>query len=174
MSRSLCAALCFALAACASAPKSSSEQPGAEKSDPAKANAEKFQATLSSTGEVPPPTVGSAAPTGTATFVSDGTSVTYTVTASGLTSDYTAAHIHSGGPGVAGPAVVPLNLAAGPTPGSAGGQGSFDASAIKGKNADGSPMTMADLLKAMRSGSTYVNVHTTNNKAGEIRGAIGP
>jgi hypothetical protein len=33
-------------------------------------------------------------------------------------------------------------------------------------------MTMDDLLAALRSGGLYVNVHTANNKAGELRGQI--
>jgi hypothetical protein len=161
MHRALGAAICFALVGCAgSAPKPTAS--------------ETFHATLSPTTEVPAPTIGSATPAGTATFISDGTTVTYTVTATGLTGDYTMAHIHTGPAGVAGPVAVPLNLTAGTAPGTAGGQGSFDASAIKGKNADGSPMTMNDLLGAMRGGTTYINVHTTNNKPGEVRGQIGP
>jgi hypothetical protein len=122
---------------------------------------------------VPPPTLGSATPSGTATFTVKGSSIAYVVTAIGLTSPAVAAHIHSGAPGVAGPALVPLEVTAGSTPGTAEGEGSFDASAIKAKNPDGSPMTLNDLLGALRSGGTYVNVHTANNKPGEIRGQIG-
>ena len=33
-------------------------------------------------------------------------------------------------------------------------------------------MTLDDVLAAMRSGGTYVNVHTANNKPGELRGQI--
>ena len=40
--------------------------------------------------------------------------------------------------------------------------------------ADGSPMTMDDLLAAMRAGGLYVNVHTASNKSGEVRGQIKP
>ena len=75
-------------------------------------------------------------------------------------------------PGTAGPVVVPLQLAAGA--GSATGEGTIDAAAIKGKNADGSPMTMNDLLAAMRGGALYVNIHTASNKSGEIRGQLRP
>jgi len=79
---------------------------------------------------------------------------------------------HAGASGTAGPVVVPLQLAA--TPGGASGEGTIDAAAIKGKRADGSLMTMDDLLAALRSGGLYVNVHTANNKAGEVRGQITP
>ena len=75
---------------------------------------------------------------------------------------------------MAGPVIVPLAVTPGPTEGTAVGEGTIDASAINGKNADGSAMTMSDLLAAMRSGNTYVNVHTANNKPGESRGQIQP
>lgn len=156
--------ICLALLACASAP--------ATQSPPS--SPETFRARLDAASEVPPPTLSGASPSGTATLTSQGNTLLYKVSVNGLSSPYVAAHIHTGAPGVAGPVIVPLTLAPGPTEGTAGGEGTIDAAAIKGKNADGSPMSMADVLTAMRSGSTYVNVHTTNNKAGEARGQIQP
>jgi hypothetical protein len=35
-------------------------------------------------------------------------------------------------------------------------------------------MDLEDLLEAMRSGNTYVNVHTSQYPGGEIRGQIRP
>ena len=96
----------------------------------------------------------------------------YKLAASGLSGPPTAAHIHIGAPGAAGPVIVPLTVAAGSSPGTAAGEGTFDASAVKGKKADGSAMSLEDVLAAMRSGGTYVNVHTANNKPGEVRGQI--
>ena len=150
------------LAACASAaPKPEAAAP------------ETFQATLDSGSEVPPPKVdASAQPSGKAAFTVAGRTIVYKVSADGLSSAFTMAHIHAGAPGTAGPVVVPLQLAA--TPGGAAGEGTLDAAAIKGKRADGSLMTMDDLLAALRSGGLYVNVHTANNKAGEVRGQIKP
>ena len=83
------------------------------------------------------------------------------------------AHIHLGAPGAPGPVIVPLKVSAGSWPGTATGEGTFDASGVKGKKPDGSAMTLDDVLAAMRSGGTYVNVHTANNKPGELRGQIG-
>ena len=67
---------------------------------------------------------------------------------------------------------MPRNVAAGPSAGTATGEGTFDASAVKGKKADGSAMSLDDVLAAMRSGGAYVNLHTANNKPGEIRGPV--
>jgi hypothetical protein len=48
---------------------------------------------------------------------------------------------------------------------------SFTASDIVGQNGQ-PPITMDSLLKLMRSGNTYVNVHTAQFGAGEIRGQL--
>jgi CHRD domain-containing protein len=155
---------CMALLACT----------GSNAANPAaKPGPETFQAKLDATNEVPPPSLSGNTPSGSATFKSQGNAILYKVTVTGLSSPYVAAHVHTGAPGVAGPVIVALTLTGGPD-GSASGEGTFDASAIKGKKADGSPMSMADLLAAMRSGATYVNVHTANNKPGEARGQIQP
>ncbi len=164
MGRHIAVGLAFMLVACAT-----TSTPGSEATQKMPGT---FRATLDAAHEVPPPNVGSATPSGTATFTVEGSSMTYALAATGLTSQALAAHIHSGAPGTAGPVLVPLAVKAGPTPGTASGEGTFDASAIRGKNADGSPMTLNDLLTALRSGGTYVNIHTANNKSGEIRGQI--
>jgi CHRD domain len=67
---------------------------------------------------------------------------------------------------------VQLNISQGSDPGSAAGEGSFDASAIKAPPNGGSAMSWNDLLSGMKNGSLYVNVHTQNNPKGEIRGPI--
>jgi hypothetical protein len=158
---------CMTLLACTSTSAPIADTPAA------KAGPETLQAKLDATNEVPPPSLSGNTPSGTATFTPQGNVVLYKVSVTGLSSPYVAAHIHTGAPGVAGPVIVALILTGG-LDGSASGEGTFDASAIKGKNADGSPMSMADLLAAMRSGVTYVNVHTANNKPGEARGQIHP
>jgi hypothetical protein len=160
-----------ALAACATgSSSSSSSQPDPNRF---KTGAETFQARMDARSEVPPPNLDStASPTGNAMFTVNGTTVAYKIEASGLSGPPTAAHIHTGEPGVAGPVIVPLTVSAGSSPGTATGEGTFDASALKAKKSDGSAMTMDDVLAAMRSGNTYVNVHTANNKPGELRGQI--
>src|SRR5471032_433236 len=174
MQRIIGAMSLFALAACASAPAPaptpvSSSMPAASSMASASMT---FQATLSQGDEVPPPKLDAGVqPSGSATFTVSGTSIAYKVTATGLSSAYAAAHIHAGAAGVGGPVLAALTLTPG-APGTASGEGTIDAAAIKGKNADGSTMSMDDLLAALKGGSAYVNVHTVNNKAGEARGQI--
>lgn len=131
-----------------------------------------FHASLSSDVEVPKPQLDpGVSPGGSATFTVMGTTVSWQVQASGLSSPYTAAHLHAGPPGVAGPVIATLSLTEG-APGTASGQGTIDASSITGKNPDGSPMTVDALVSALQRGETYVNVHTQKNKKGEARGQL--
>ena len=67
---------------------------------------------------------------------------------------------------------LPLTISAGSDPSSASGEGSFDASAIKA-TPDGNKMSWSDVIAGLQSGSLYVNIHTQNNKPGEIRGQVG-
>ena len=110
-----------------------------------------FKADLSGATEVPP--VATAA-TGTATATLDTATkaLNWTVTYTGLTP--TAGHIH--GPAAAGAnagVLVPFS-------------GSM-ASPIKGS------ATLTDAqVSDLEAGRTYVNLHTANNKGGEIRGQL--
>ena len=114
-----------------------------------------LEATLDATQEVPAPGGPLPGAGGTATFKYDETdkSVTYTVTVTNLTGPPVAAHIHLGPPGTAGPVRVTLdqnNLAGGAAP---------------------APVS-DDLVEPLYDGGTYVNVHTSQNPNGEIRGQI--
>ena len=94
-----------------------------------------------------------------------------------------AAHIHCGAPGVNGP--VGMTLYSGGAPGSGPFEGVL-ASGIKTAPDAGNGCgwaTLADVVAAMRSGNTYVNVHTNDGVAptntgpgdfpgGEIRGQV--
>jgi hypothetical protein len=132
----------------------------------AAATAHRFTATLAGKQETPP---NQSRATGTATFSTTGKSLTYTVRVSGLDS-VTAAHIHLGVAGVAGPPVVTLTV-----PTSNGRtrvltlHGTVHATSLQGPYAG---LSIADLAKAMRAESTYVNVHTAGHPDGEIRGQI--
>lgn len=82
-----------------------------------------------------------------------GAVLTWKLTFSHLTGPATAAHIHKGKAGAAGPVVVPL---CGPcTSGQTG--------TVK--------ITKA-VIAALEGHDAYVNVHTAKNQGGEIRGAV--
>jgi hypothetical protein len=94
------------------------------------------------------------------------------------------AHIHIGQHHTAGGIAVWLcgnpDVATGIPPGTplcpkAGGvvSGMFTATAVVGPAAQlVAPGELAEVLKAIRSGAAYVNVHTLNVRAGEIRGQL--
>ncbi len=100
----------------------------------------------------------------------NGTELTYKLTVSGI-ENVTAAHIHLGKQGKSGPPVV--GLFAGPTKtGKFSGvlaQGVITRKELLG-SLSGKPV--ASLVKLIRSGDTYVNVHTDAHPEGEIRGQI--
>jgi uncharacterized protein (TIGR03118 family) len=113
--------------------------------------------TLNAASEVPVVTnAPNATATGSLTFV--GSELSYSIAYSGLSAPATAAHIHGpAGPTNAASVIVPLTTPSG-TSGSISGTASL------------TPTELAYLL----SGSTYINIHTTNNPGGEIRGQIWP
>jgi hypothetical protein len=125
--------------------------------------------TLSGAKERPAPVLSTA--TGTATFeaMSDGT-VKYNISVAGLTGAIMA-HIHTGTPDSAGPIVVPLFNATTPTGPITGtlASGNFTATNIQIPG-----ISLDSLLTLMRTGRTYVNVHTQANPGGEIRAQIEP
>lgn len=114
------------------------------------ASAADMKVTLSGDSEVPP--VKTAA-TGEATIsVADDGTVSGSVTTKGI--EGTMAHIHLGAAGKNGPVVVKL----------AKEGNTFKVPA--GSKLD------ADQLKALKAGELYVNVHSAENKGGEIRGQL--
>lgn len=126
-----------------------------------------FDAFMNGANEVPPvPAAG----TGTATFDVEGQLARYHIRVFGMSSSVTVAHIH--GPAVSGiNAGIIVTLFGGSAPAPVDGtlvQGTFDPSNIN----PASGITWSLLLDLMRHGNAYVNVHTTGNPAGEVRGQI--
>ena len=121
-----------------------------------------IQITLQGAQEVPPVTTS-----GTGTFRGTATtaSLAYTLNASGLSSNVTAAHIHSGARGVNGPIVA--NIITTTT-----GTNSVSRSAVVTQADLIGPMAgnMTAFMNALQAGTLYVNVHTVNNPGGEVRG----
>ncbi len=104
--------------------------------------------------EVPPVTT-SAVAVGTVEYILGGTTIHVQMTATGLSGPITAAHIHQGVEGVAGPVVVPLTV---------------DGTTVTGDFALSS--LPANFLGKVDSGLFYINLHTAANPGGEIRGAL--
>ena len=106
--------------------------------------------TLSGANEVPPVTT-SAAGSGTITVADDG-AVSGSVSATGVAG--TAAHIHEGAAGSNGPVAIPLTK-----------EGDTY------KVPPGAKLNPAQMT-AFKAGNLYVNVHSTANPNGEIRGQL--
>ena len=112
-----------------------------------------FTAVLNIGQEKPVPKGAKSGAAGKFTATVNGSAISWKLTFSHLTGPATAAHIHAGKKGVPGPVIVPL---CGPCTSPASGSGT---------------LTSAQLSQ-MKSGGTYVNVHTAKNQGGEIRGQI--
>jgi hypothetical protein len=128
--------------------------------------ADEFGATLTGDQEVPPVTT-TASGSATVLIITDSevNEIKYAVTYSGLSGPLIAAHIHLGAAGSNGGIMLPLVI--GPSP-------------FSGllKEADLTPTggvtAFAGAIDAIRSGGTYVNLHTAANPGGEIRGQLKP
>jgi hypothetical protein len=104
--------------------------------------------------EETPPVTTSATGTGTITIAADK-SVSGTIKTAGI--DGTVAHIHVGAPGQSGPPIITLNK---------GADGAWSVPT-------GSKLT-DDQYASFKAGNLYVNVHSAEHKAGEIRGQMKP
>ncbi|MEO0556653.1 MAG: CHRD domain-containing protein [Bacteroidota bacterium] len=117
-----------------------------------------YQAALIGDNEVPAVTTPA---DGIAKVFIDGTTITVSGSFTGLTSEYVASHIHRGAAGENGP--VALTLTAGL---------SLDKTEGSWEFANNTFTVTQALADSIANGLTYVNVHTTSNPAGEIRGQI--
>jgi CHRD domain-containing protein len=125
-----------------------------------------FTATLSGSNEVPARSTGG---NGMSQIIIDGDRVHYSVEIDDITNVF-AAHIHTGVSGANGPVRVTFfntaqSTALTVTDKHILAEGTFTAADVSG-------ISFADLLAAIRSGGTYVNVHTTQFPGGEIRGQV--
>lgn len=146
-----------------------------------------FTATLTPAGELGATLAGN--PTGSGTFTATlDTSTnlfTYTATYSGLTSTINNGHIHGpfvlGGTSNTAAALLNFNPAAtvGAVPGSSfGGFNTGTSGTASGSLVLNAAVTYTttingdSLRKMMLNGNAYVNIHTTTNAGGEIRGQL--
>jgi len=133
------------------------------------AQPEVFRAILDGDKEVPPVDTKAI---GLAIFQlnKDGTTIDYKLIVANI-EDVTQAHLHCNAPeGTNGPVSVFLF---GFVPGGGTENGILAQGSITDEFTGACDITdVNDLLEGMRTGETYVNVHTVNNPPGEIRGQI--
>lgn len=117
-----------------------------------------FESMLSGTQEVPP--VVTTASGVARVILSPGLdTLIFDIMADGLSGPISGAHFHSGDPGVAGPIEISLNT-------------SISGNKISGM-VTGSTLTN-NILSLLLEGGLYLNIHTTANPGGEIRGQVWP
>ncbi len=135
----------------------------------AQAQTTNFTATLHGGNEVPGVSTG-AAGTATVTYNSATGEVTYRVEVYNMPVGTTAAHFHVGAAGVAGPVVVNMTVSTGISNDFAI-TGTASSSSLVPRAAQGIG-SWDDFVQALLLGNIYVNVHSTNNPGGELRGQV--
>jgi hypothetical protein len=128
-----------------------------------------------------------------ATISADGTTIDYVETFRDLSSTVTQSHIHFGRPGLNGGVVLflcynpapPASIAAPanvptppicPTASPATVTGTLTQANViplSGQGIDAGAAGFAEMIKAIKNGAAYVNVHSTLHPGGEIRGRLG-
>lgn len=137
-----------------------------------------FHARLSGFGEVPPK-LANGQGRFTGTLSEDSTSISWTLTWTGLTGPAQMAHIHFGQPQNVGSVVV-FFCGGGARPACPDGPGhsgsisgtwtAADVLAVPSQNVTGGDF--AGFLKILRAHLGYANIHTPSFPAGEIRGQV--
>lgn len=127
-------------------------------------------ATLSGADETPTALNTGAFGTATVTLDVGARSLTYRIDVFNLPSGVTASHIHVGGVGTTGPVIV--NFA---PPVTASNDFGFSGTVPEAQwvvRADQGIRSGDDVIQAILGGNTYVNVHSSVNAGGEIRGKL--
>jgi hypothetical protein len=128
-----------------------------------------WTADLAGGNEVPGVATGAG---GTATItVNMATNVlTYTIDVYNLPTGVTASHIHAGSPGVSGPVVINFTVVANSS-NDFRISGTVNLSEFVTRDAQGI-RSIDDVKQMLLNEDAYVNVHSTGNPGGEIRGPI--
>lgn len=127
----------------------------------------KFVLELTAEQEAPPLDLADAKADAELTIDKSTGAISGTVDWSNLSSDITAAHVHRGFAGINGPALFALEFV--PQQPDVGAPDTVNPLRIPiGTSLD------SDALAALSNGELYINVHTSSNPGGEIRGQIVP
>ena len=127
------------------------------------ARSDKYVAEMNGAQETP---ANNGKATGRAELTLDGTKLQFSVEVKDLSGPPTAAHIHVGPSGVAGPPVYTFQLKSKDPTGSVA-EGTIDLTK------DASSGVSGDSLKTLlNNGNAYINVHTKNFPGGEVRGQV--
>jgi hypothetical protein len=129
-----------------------------------------FTANLHGGNEVPGVSTGSAG-TATVTWNTSTRAGTYRVDVYNMPVGTTASHIHAGASGVAGPVIVNFTVPAGGISNDYGLTGTFGCTDVVVRAPQGIN-SCEDFEQALMLGNTYVNVHSSANPGGEIRGQL--
>lgn len=129
-----------------------------------------FTADLNGGNEVPGVVTG-AGGTATVTLNTITNTVTWVIDVYNLPTGVTAGHIHVGSPGVGGPTIVNFTVVANTSNDFRISGSATEASGLTLRQAQGIG-SWDDFEQAMLNGDCYVNVHTTANPGGEIRGQL--
>ncbi len=103
----------------------------------------------------------------TVDYNSAANSFSYILSWANLTGSATMAHIHLGAPGVSGPIIIPFFMTTMPASDSISGTlTQADVTPANGVS------TIAQVAQAIEYGGAYVNIHTAQYPAGELRGQL--
>jgi hypothetical protein len=137
--------------------------------DGASAQTVRFTATLSGASESPAVVTGSFA-TADVTYDMASQTLSWIIDVFNMPSGTTNAHFHVGGPGAAGPTVVNIAF-----PAQISNDYRLTGSATAAnllQRADQGIRSWQDLEQSLFGGQLYINVHSTVNPGGEIRGQV--
>jgi hypothetical protein len=137
----------------------------------AQSNIVRFVAVLSGANETPAPGVLTGAfANATVTLDLNTQTVTWNIDVFNLPTGTNNAHFHVGGAGLAGPTVVNI-----PFPANISNDFNLSGSATAANlnvRADQGIRSWEDFIQSLLGGQTYLNIHTTTNAGGEIRGQV--
>jgi hypothetical protein len=136
---------------------------------PASAQQINLTANLGGSEETPAFLTGSSGIANVAVHVPDQ-EVSVSLSVFNLVTGSTAGHVHVGPRGFAGPVILDFPIPAGRT-GDINLEFRLGSSQLRPQPALGI-LTIADAIQAIISGNAYVNIHTSQNPAGEIRGQL--